>query len=644
MSTGDPHDIATENAPEPAPGAVGAELIRAEVKRLPNAPGVYRMLAANGDVLYVGKARDLKKRVAAYAKGLGHTNRIARMVDETASLIVVTTASETEALLLEANLIKRLKPRFNVSYRDDKSFPNILVRTDHAFPQILKHRGARATPGHYFGPFASAGAVNRTLNTLQRAFLLRSCSDSVFESRTRPCLLFQIKRCSAPCVERIPPGDYASLVSEATEFLRGQTETVKANLSRAMEEASERLDFERAASLRDRIRAISLIQANQGINPETFREADVFAIHAEGGQSCVQVFFFRGGQNWGNRAYFPRHDRSIEEPEILDAFLAQFYDDKEPPRLIILNHEAPSAALLAEALTIRSGHKVEVLTPQRGEKREIVERARLNAREELARRMAESASQARLLEGVAEAFGLDGPPDRIEVYDNSHVSGTNAVGAMIVAGPEGFVKKEYRKFNIRMDELTPGDDYAMMRQVLTRRFARLLKEEGGDDPEALAKTDGEESRRPDLVLIDGGPGQLKVACDVFADLGIKDVALVAIAKGHEREAGREHFHIPGRDPFRMEIKSPVLFYLQRLRDEAHRFAIGTHRAKRAVAITSSPLDEIAGIGAARKRALLHHFGSARGVANASLSDLEMVAGISRAMAKKIYDHFHATGA
>jgi excinuclease ABC subunit C len=642
MSSEDPHDIATENGSEVSHDSVGPDLIRAEVRRLPNAPGVYRMLAANGDVLYVGKARDLKKRVAAYAKGVGHTNRIARMVQETASLVVVTTASETEALLLEANLIKRFKPRFNVSYRDDKSFPNILVRTDHAFPQILKHRGARATPGHYFGPFASAGAVNRTLNTLQRAFLLRSCSDSVFESRTRPCLLFQIKRCSAPCVERIPPGDYASLVTEATEFLRGQTETVKANLSKTMEEASERLDFERAASLRDRIRAISLIQANQGINPETFQEADVFAIHVEGGHSCIQVFFFRGGQNWGNRAYFPRHDKSIEEPEILDAFLAQFYDDKEPPKLIITSHETPSAMLLAEALTVRSGRKVEVLTPQRGEKREIVDRARFNAREELARRMAESASQARLLEGVAEAFGLDGPPDRIEVYDNSHVGGTNAVGAMIVAGPEGLVKKEYRKFNIRMDELTPGDDYAMMRQVLTRRFARLLKEEGGDDPEALAKSDGDESRRPDLVLIDGGPGQLSVACDVFADLGIKDVQLVAIAKGPEREAGREHFHMPGRDPFRMEVKSPVLFYLQRLRDEAHRFAIGTHRAKRAVAITSSPLDEITGIGAARKRALLHHFGSARGVANASLSDLEAVAGISRGMAKKIYDHFHAS--
>ncbi len=617
---------------------VGADLIREEVKRLPSAPGVYRMLNAEGEVLYVGKARDLKKRVAAYTKEGVHSHRIARMIFETAEMVFVTTASETEALLLEANLIKRLKPRYNISYRDDKSFPNILLRTDHAFPQILKHRGAKATPGRYYGPFASAGAVARTLNTLQRAFLLRSCSDSVFESRTRPCLLYQIKRCAAPCVGRVTPESYGKLVGEAERFLNGETDRVRGELTRGMEDAAKARDYEKAAAIRDRIRAISKIEAGQTVNAETIDEADVFALASEGGKACVQVFFFRAGQNWGNRAYFPNHDRTDADADILESFVAQFYDDKTPPKLVLVSHELPGSDLLAEALSLKAERKVEVIAPQRGEKREIMARAIMNAREELARRQADSASQAKLLAGVAETFGLAEPPRRIEVYDNSHIQGANAVGGMIVAGPEGFIKKAYRKFN--MKEAQPGDDYAMLREMLTRRFQRLLREEAGDDPEAQAKDAQEDSNWPDLVLIDGGPGQLSVAGQVFAELGVKDVALVAIAKGPDRDAGREHFHMPGRAPFRMEMKSPVLYYLQRLRDEAHRFAIGSHRKKRAAAIGASPLDEIAGIGASRKRALLNHFGSARAVANASLADLEAAGGISKAMAKKIYDFFH----
>jgi excinuclease ABC subunit C len=611
----------------------GPARIAAYVKSLPDAPGVYRMLDAKGAILYVGKAKSLKKRVAAYAKSGGHTDRIARMISETAEMLFVTTASEVEALLLESNLIKRLKPRYNVSYRDDKSFPNILLRQDHEFPQLLKHRGAKSTKGVYFGPFASAGAVNRTLNTLQRAFLLRSCSDSVFESRTRPCLLHQIKRCSAPCTARIDRDAYAELVREAELFLTGKSRTVQALLAKDMTLASEALDFERAARYRDRIRAMSHIQLHQGINPATFAEADVFAAFSEGGESCIQVFFFRAGQNWGNRPYFPRHDRELSLEEVLESFVGQFYDEREAPRLILLSHAIPNRELLAEALSVRQDYRIEVAVPQRGEKRDILQMALQNAREQLARRMAENSAQRELLEGVAELFGLEAPR-RIEVYDNSHIQGTNALGAMVVSGPNGFEKGEYRKFNIRSTELTPGDDYAMMREVLTRRFSRLIKENEVDEAKA---------KWPNLVLIDGGPGQLAVACQVFADLGVEDVTVVGISKGPERDAGREHFYLPAREPFRLDPKSPVLYFLQRLRDEAHRFAIGSHRKRRSKALGANPLDEIGGVGSSRKRALLQHFGSAKAVSAASLVDLEAVNGVSQALAKKIYDFFHANG-
>jgi excinuclease ABC subunit C len=611
----------------------GADRIAAYLKTLPDAPGVYRMLSAAGDVLYVGKAKSLKKRVGSYARGGVHNERLTRMIAETAEMLFVTTASESEALLLESNLIKQLKPRYNVSYRDDKSFPNILLRSDHPFPQLLKHRGARSEKGVYFGPFASAGAVTRTLNTLQRAFLLRSCSDSVFAARTRPCLLFQIKRCSAPCVGRLDEAAYGELVREAEDFLHGKSRSVQNGLVKEMTVKSDALDFEAAARLRDRLRAMSQIQASQGINPSTFDEADLFAAHAEGGQVCIQVFFFRSGQNWGNRPYFPRMPFDMELPEVVESFVGQFYDTRPAPRLILLSEAVPDAALLAEALSLRAGHRVEISKPQRGEKREIMERALTNAREQLGRRMAENSAQRQLLEGVAEAFGLDTAPRRIEVYDNSHIQGAHAVGAFIVAGPDGFEKNQYRKFNIKSSDLTPGDDYAMMREVLTRRFARLVKEEA--EPVETAKW-----QRPDLVLIDGGPGQLGVACQVFADLGVEDVALVGISKGPDRDAGREHFYLPGKQPFRLDLKSPVLYYLQRLRDEAHRFAIGSHRKKRERAIGANPLDEVAGVGAGRKRALLQHFGSARAVAAASLTDLQSVAGVSGALAKKIYDFFH----
>jgi excinuclease ABC subunit C len=614
----------------------GAERIAAYLKTLPDAPGVYRMLGATGDVLYVGKAKSLKKRVSSYALRGGHNDRITRMIAETAEMIFVTTASETEALLLESNLIKQLKPRYNVSYRDDKSFPNILLREDHPFPQLLKHRGARSTKGVYFGPFASAGAVTRTLNTLQRAFLLRSCSDSVFATRTRPCLLFQIKRCSAPCVGRIDEAAYGELVQEAETFLEGRSRAVQDLLVAEMNQASEALDFERAARLRDRVKAMSHIQASQGINPTSFSEADLFAAHSEGGHTCIQVFFFRAGQNWGNRPYFPRHDRDMALADILESFVGQFYDERIAPKLVLLSEDVPGKALLAEALSLRAGHKVEVQKPARGEKREIMDRALANAREQLGRRMAENSAQAQLLDGVAETFGLDNRPRRIEVYDNSHIQGAHAIGAFIVAGPDGFEKGQYRKFNIKSAELTPGDDYAMMREVLSRRFARLVKEEASDDA-------GKKWARPDLVLIDGGPGQLSVACQVFADLGVEDVALAAISKGPDRDAGREHFYLPGKEPFRLDPKSPVLYYLQRLRDEAHRFVIGGHRKKRSMAIGANPLDEIAGVGAGRKRALLQHFGSARAVAAASLQDLEKVGGVSGTLAKKIFDFFHPGG-
>ena len=614
---------------EQTPPLKGPERIAAYLKTLPDSPGVYRMLDGKGDVLYVGKAKNLKRRVTAYAKTGGHTERIARMIAETAEMIFVTTASEIEALLLESNLIKRLKPRYNVSYRDDKSFPNILLREDHEYPQLLKHRGAKSTKGVYFGPFASAGAVNRTINTLQRAFLLRSCSDSVFESRTRPCLLFQIKRCSAPCVGRIDAAGYAELVGEAESFLAGKSRAVQDAIVKDMNAASEALDFELAARLRDRVRAMSHIQSTQGINPTTFSEADLFAIHSEGGQSCVQVFFFRAGQNWGNRPYFPRHDKDLSPAEVLESFIGQFYDERTAPSLILISEDVPNRELLSEALALRAEHKVEIIAPQRGEKREIADMALQNAREQLGRRMAENSAQRELLEGVQALFGLENSPRRIEVYDNSHIQGTNALGAMIVAGPDGFEKGEYRKYNIKSTELTPGDDYAMMREVLSRRFARLVKE--GDDPK---------TKWPDLALIDGGPGQLAVACQVFADLGVEDVTLVGISKGPDRDAGREHFYMPNKDPFRLDPKSPVLYYLQRLRDEAHRFAIGGHRKRRAKAIGASPLEEIPGVGAGRKKALLAHFGSAKGVAAASLADLEAVNGVSDALAKRIFDFFH----
>ena len=622
--------------PLPISPLKGAPLIAAHVKTLPDAPGVYRMLNAAGDVLYVGKAKSLKKRVTSYATGRVHSERLTRMVAETTEMVFVTTASEIEALLLESNLIKRLKPRYNVSYRDDKSFPNILLREDHPFPQLLKHRGARTAKGIYFGPFASAGAVNRTLNTLQRAFLLRSCSDSVFESRTRPCLLFQIKRCSAPCVNRIDLGGYHELVEEAESFLNGKSQAVQNEMKAAMTRASDEMDFETAAKLRDRLKAMSHIQSSQGVNPATFDEADLFAMHSEGGHTCIQVFFFRAGQNWGNRPYFPRHDHDLPPGEVLESFVGQFYDERIAPRLILTSEELPSRELLAQALSLRAEHRVEIVLPQRGEKREIMERAMTNAREQLGRRQAENSAQTQLLEGVADTFGLEQPPRRIEVYDNSHIQGAHALGAFIVAGPEGFEKAQYRKFNIKSDELTPGDDYAMMREVLTRRFARMVKEEA--EP-----ADTTRWKRPDLVLIDGGPGQLAVACQVFADLGVEDVALVGISKGPDRDAGREHFYMPGKEPFRLDHKSPVLYYLQRLRDEAHRFVIGGHRKKRSAAIGANPLDEIAGVGANRKRALLQHFGSARAVAAASLTDLASVGGVSETLAKKIFDFFHPTG-
>jgi excinuclease ABC subunit C len=618
----------------PAP-LKGAARIEAYLKNLPDAPGVYRMLNARGDVLYVGKARSLKKRVAAYAKPAALPYRIARMISETAEMIFISTASETEALLLEANLIKRLKPRYNVLLRDDKSFPNILLRTDHPFPQVLKHRGARGGDGIYFGPFASAAAVNVTLNTLQRAFLLRSCSDAVFHGRTRPCLLFQIKRCSAPCTGRIDGAQYAALVAQAEQFLTGKSRTVQDQLAAEMQQASDAMEFERAAQLRDRIRAMTQIQARQGINPATISEADVFALHREGAQSCIQVFFFRAGQNWGNRPFFPRHSAEVESSELLASFIGQFYDTRPAPSLILISEEPAEKALLAEALSIRSGHKVEIATPVRGEKREVVAAAQQNARAQLVRSLAESASQRALLEAVAATFSLDAPPKRIEVYDNSHIQGAHGVGAMIVAGPEGFQKSEYRKFNIKSTELSPGDDLAMMREVLMRRFGRLVREADNE-----AERNEKWNKWPDLVLIDGGPRQLDAAYAALAEVGVADVTLIGMAKSIERESGREHFCRHGQPPFRLDEKSPVLYFLQRLRDEAHRFAIGGHRKKRSKAIGASPLDEIAGVGRSRKKSLLSHFGSARAVAQASLSDLQSVQGVSSALARKIYEFFH----
>jgi excinuclease ABC subunit C len=647
--------------------AEGRAAILHYVKLAPPRPGVYRMIDARGDVLYVGKAKNIKKRVTAYGRPTGHDTRIERMIAATRTLEFVVTRTETEALLLEANLIKRLRPRFNVVLRDDKSFPYILITTDHWAPQILKHRGARTRPGQYYGPFASVWAVNRTVNALQRAFLLRSCSDPFFESRTRPCLLYQIKRCSAPCTREIEFKDYSALVREANAFLSGRSKTVKDELAGEMEKASGALDFERAAIYRDRLAALSAIQSHQGVNPRGVEEADVFAVHQQGGFYCVEVFFFRTGQNWGNRAYFPKADRSHGPGEVLSAFLAQFYDDRPPPRLILVSHAIEDAELLAAALSTKSGRKIEVSLPQRGEKKDLVDHALANAREALGRKLAETSSQQNLLRQLAETFALPRPPRRIEVYDNSHIQGSNAVGAMIVAGPEGFRKSQYRKFNIRSAELVPGDDFAMMREVLERRFKRLLAEaprEGNGEQEAPLvvspleappgpaqpdRVEGgepdehEESPWPDLVLIDGGQGQLSAARETLAGLGV-EVPLAAIAKGPDRDAGRETFFLPGRDSFKLPPRDPVLYFVERLRDEAHRFAIGSHRARRKRDLREAGLQEIAGIGPSRKRALLHHFGTLKAIERAAVTDLMQVDGISAETARRIYAFFHGEAA
>jgi excinuclease ABC subunit C len=686
--------------------AAGRAAIAALARHAPAVPGVYRMIDRAGEVLYVGKAKNIKKRILAYTRPTGHHARIDRMIAATANLEFVSTATETEALLLEANLIKRLRPRFNVLMRDDKSFPYILITGDHAAPQIMKHRGARTRTGDYFGPFASAQAVHRTLTALERAFLLRSCSDTVYESRTRPCLLHQIKRCAAPCTGEIALGDYAELVREAKAFLAGKSQAVREQLAREMEQAADALDFERAAAYRDRLAALSAVQAHQGINPRSVAEADVFAVHQQGGYTCIEVFFFRTGQNWGNRAYFPKADRSLSAPEVLASFLAQFYDDKPCPCCVLISQDIADRALLAEALTTKSGYRVEVAVPQRGEKKELVDHALANAREALGRKLAESASQQRLLAALTDTLGLARVPRRIEVYDNSHIQGSNAVGAMIVAGPEGFRKNQYRKFNVRAAQLAPGDDYGMMREVLMRRFKRLLAEapraasaavpdvadaetaaprafppplwgrdrEGGPsalhepgiphptppsqggreqavpadtahvDPTGVAyvpdESDGAESPWPDLVLIDGGPGQLAAARETLAGLGVTDVPLVAIAKGPERDAGNETLHMPGRAPFRLKPRDPVLHFVERLRDEAHRFAVGSHRQRRKRDIREAGLQEIAGIGPTRKRALLHHFGTLKAIERASPADLAAVPGINAETARRIYDFFH----
>jgi excinuclease ABC subunit C len=704
--------------------AVGRAAITRHAKHAPSSPGVYRMIDANGEVLYVGKAKNIRKRIVAYARPTGYDPRIERMIAATAALEFVSTATETEALLLEANLIKRLRPRFNVLLRDDKSFPYILITADHWAPQILKHRGARSRPGKYYGPFASVWAVNRTITALQRAFLLRSCSDGFFESRTRPCLLYQIKRCSGPCTREIEFAEYSELVREANEFLSGKSRAVKEELAHEMEGAAEALDFERAAIYRDRLAALSAVQGHQGINPRSLEEADVFAVHQDGGFTCIEVFFFRTGQNWGNRAYFPKADRSLSAGEVLGAFLAQFYDDKPCPRCILLSHEIEERSLLAEALSTKAGGKVEIAVPQRGERKELVDHAVANAREALARKLADTSSQRRLLEALAATFGLSRPPRRIEVYDNSHIQGTNAVGAMIVAGPEGFQKNQYRKFNIRSADLTPGDDFGMMREVLTRRFKRLIDEaprgngsnmsstadplpsprapspsplvgEGGS-PERSEGEPGEgalatmvttldadlspasllsaaqhplpqgkrvteqvertteesveeqdeseetdtQSPWPDLVLIDGGRGQLSAAQETLAALGLTDVPLVGIAKGPDRDAGMETFFVPGREPFKLKPRDPVLYFVQRLRDEAHRFAVGSHRVRRRRDIREGGLQEIPGVGPTRKRALLHHFGTLKAIERAGPADLAKVPGISAETARKIYEFFH----
>ena len=619
--------------PPPPQQKTGHRLIADYVRRLDGSPGVYRMLDAQGAVLYVGKARNLKARVSNYARPSGHSGRIARMIRDTASMMFLTTRTETEALLLEQNLIKQLKPRYNVLLRDDKSFPNILVAKSHPFPQIKKHRGAKSEPGDYYGPFASAGAVNRTLNQLQRVFLLRSCTDATFSSRTRPCLLHQIKRCSAPCTGRIDLPDYRALVADAERFLQGKTTAVQANLATEMARAAEGMEYERAAALRDRIKALTSVQSVQAINPKGVPEADVIALHMDGGQACVQVFFIRGNQSWGNRDFYPKLNGAESADEVMEAFLGQFYDGKVPPRMILLSHGIEDMDLMTSLLSDRAGRRVVVGVPQRGEKAELVENALRNARESLSRRMSESAAQHKLLEGLADAFDLPAPPRRIEVYDNSHIQGAAPVGGMIVAGPEGWMKSQYRKFNIKGTEIAPGDDFGMMREVLTRRFSRLLK----DDPDRASEA------WPDLLLIDGGAGQVSAVQGILADLGVDDVPIIGVAKGQDRNHGKEEFYRPGRTVFALPMNHPVLYFVQRLRDEAHRWAIGTHRARRTKQAMANPLDEIAGIGAARKRALLAHFGSAKGVARAGLPDLQAVEGISDTMARTIHDHFHGQG-
>ncbi len=615
--------------PASDPPASGAAVIAATLATLPASPGVYRMLDARGEALYVGKARALSKRVVAYTQPARLPERLRRMVAETRAMEIITTHTEAEALLLEANLIKRLKPRFNIVLRDDKSYPWLMLTEDHPFPQIAKHRGAQTRKGSYWGPFASAWAVNQTVTAMQRVFLLRSCADTVFAARARPCLLFQIRRCSAPCVGRIGAGDYAVLVGQAKAFLEGKSASVQQELAAEMEAAAASLEFERAAAIRDRIRGLTHVQGSDVINPASLGDADVIAAWQAAGQTCVQVFFIRGGRNNGNRAFFPTHARGEEAPAVLGAFIAQFYDDKPPPPLLLVNHALPEQALVAEALGLKAGRKVEIAEPQRGEKRAVLEHAETNAREALERRLAEAAGQARLLAATATLFTLPAPPERIEVYDNSHIMGTNPYGAMIVAGPEGFRKSAYRKFAIR-GPLTPGDDFAMLREVLTRRFGRARREQAeGGAPEL-----------PDLVLIDGGAGQLSAAQAVMAELGLDAIPLVAIAKGPDRDAGREWFHRDGRPAFQLPPRDPVLYFLQRLRDEVHRFVITTHRAGRARALVSSELDEIPGIGAARKRALLNHFGSARGVKMAGQADLEAAPGISHEIARRVYGYFH----
>jgi len=627
------HVMKVKSQPEDVPAATGVKVIEAHLKTLPGAPGVYRMINRSGDVLYVGKAKHLSKRVTSYTNLKRLSTRIARMVAETAAMEFVTTHTEAEALLLEANLIKRYKPRYNILLRDDKSFPKILLTADHPYPQVLKHRGGESRKGEYFGPFASGWAVNETLSVLQRAFFLRTCSDSVFSGRSRPCLLFQIKRCSAPCVGRISEQAYGRLVAEARAFLAGRSSDIQRRLAKHMQEASDAMDFETAAVFRDRIRALTRIQAHQDINTKGLGNADIIAACQAGGHVGIEVFFFRGGRNYGNRAYFPSHTKNDGEAEVLEAFIAQFYDAKEVPTRLLVSHRLPNQGLIADALSVKAGRRVAVVCPSRGDKLKIVEHALANAREALGRRLSESASQRRLLEGLAEALGLDGPPQRIEVYDNSHVSGTNAIGAMIVAGPEGPIKSAYRKFTIKDTTIAPGDDYAMMREVLKRRFSRAVKE----DPERSR------GQWPDLVLIDGGQGQLGAVLEVLEELSIDDLAVAAIAKGPDRNAGRERIFLPGSDPIQLGARDPVLYFLQRLRDEAHRFAIGFHRHKRSRAQAVSALDGVPGIGPKRKKALLHHFGSAGAVKEAGLADLEAVDGVSRSMAKKIYDWFHGEG-